>query len=101
MLPPMSADDIVELFVSKSVYHRNYRKLFPRARNFTALESWLKQEDDGPMDSDIWDEEKGLYSFGDLERLLDKLEKVKKSKRKADDEGKKSHKKLKKGSNRV
>ena len=97
-LPLVTADDIYELFVSKTVYHRNYKKSFPRARKFSVLESWLDQEEDAVMDDDLWDEVKSVYTFADLDRLLDKLEKkkVKKGKRKAEDEGvEKSHKKKK------
>jgi len=95
--PPVSADDIIELFVSKSVFHRNYRKLFPRAEKFPVLKAWLEQGSNAPLDSDV----KSLYTFLDLQKNLEGLEKkVKKGKRKADNGGGegKSHKKSKKAS---
>jgi hypothetical protein len=97
-LPPVTADDIVELFVSKSVWHGNYKKQFPRVRQFPIVEAWLEQEDEAPADADVWNEVKCLYTFADLKDLLDMKEK--KGKRKADnsDKGKKSHKKSKKTS---
>jgi hypothetical protein len=95
------ADDIVELFVSKTVFYRSYQRLFPRASHFAELKAWLEQASDAPSDGDVWDNVKSIYTFADLEKILEKLEKkVKKAKRKADDDGAegKSHKKTKKAS---
>ena len=97
--PPISIDDIMELFVSKTVFHRNYWKLFPLVTKFPALEAWLEQGSDAPLDGDVWVDVKTVYTFADLQKNLERLEKkVKKGKRKADDDGGegKSHKKLKK-----
>jgi len=97
----ITADTIIELFVSKTVYHRNYKKLFPRVSQFPDLVSWLEQEEEGPSAMDVWGVDKSFYTFVDLERLLDKLEekKEKKGKRKAENSGEgKSHKKAKKAS---
>jgi hypothetical protein len=97
----VSADDIVELFVSKTVFHRNYKKLFPRAQKFPALKAWLDASEDAPSDGDVWDNVKSVYTFVDLQRNLEGLEKrEKKGKRKADDgnDERKSHKKFKKAS---
>ena len=95
------ADDIVELFVSKTVFHRSYQRLFPQASNFPELKAWLEQGLDAPSDRDVWDNVKSIYTFADLEKILERLEKkVKKAKRKADEEGAegKSHKKTKNAS---
>ena len=71
--PPVSADDIVELFVSKTVYHRNYRKLFPQVQKFPVLKAWLEGADNAPLDSDVWDNVKGVYTFADLQKNLEGL----------------------------
>jgi hypothetical protein len=82
-----SSDELVEVFVSKSVWHANYSKLFPKARGFPAVLKWLEHGHDLPSNMDIFGVEKQSYSFRDLREVLDDLEVIRttKGKRKAKD----------------
>jgi hypothetical protein len=111
-----ATDELVEVFVSKSVWHQNYTKVFPSAKTFPKVLAWLEQpynkldsDDDGDSSAfnvQIFGVNKTLYKFKDLKDVVKKLEKRReKRKRKDEDEGsndevvvEKSHKKSKKAS---
>jgi hypothetical protein len=82
-----SSDELIEIFVSKSVWHAKYSKLFPKVRGFPEVQKWLEHGHDSPSNLDVFGVEKQSYSFKDLHKLLDDLEliRVKKGKRKAKD----------------
>lgn len=67
-LDPVSSDELIEIFVSRSVYRANYVKLFPQARNYPELLAWLK----GDLESgvDIFGLQKSVYTFKDLRMVL-------------------------------
>jgi hypothetical protein len=102
MLNQPTSDEIIEIFVSKSVWHANYSKLFPRARNFEVVLQWLEHGHNSPSNVDVFGVEKQFYSFKDLRDVLDKLELacMKKGKRKgrSDEGGQKKKQKVASGS---
>jgi hypothetical protein len=103
-LDPVSADDLVEIFVSKSVYHANYSKLFGKAQEYPQIMSWLRNDNDCSSSYDVFGVQKSLYTFRDLKAVLEGLdpksgESSGKGKRKAgDDDGGRERKKSKKAS---
>jgi hypothetical protein len=80
-----SADELVEVFVSKSVWHRNY-KLFARAKEFPLLIQWLEGGENGPTDMEIFGYAHATYTFPDLRNYFANADTVGKGKRKADDD---------------
>jgi hypothetical protein len=92
--------DIIECFVSKSVWHEKYNRYFPKIWKYPRVLQWLEGTEDGPEGLDIFGIEKPSYSFADLKDVIDELEKnSKKGKKRArDDEGDENVKKVKKTS---
>jgi hypothetical protein len=96
----LPTDDLVEVFVSRSVFHASYQKLFSRAQEHPQILAWLLNDHDSPSSYDIFGVQKSVYTFRDLKRVLDSADgggSSSKGKRKASDEdGGKERKKLKK-----
>jgi hypothetical protein len=53
--------DVVEVFMSKSVYHRNPSKIFPLVPNYPLMEQWLLNTDDAPSTAKVWKGKKQTY----------------------------------------
>ena len=66
--PNSTNDDVVEVFVSKSVYFRNHAKVFPLLVHYPAMVQWLENEDGAPADSVVWGNER--HSFDGLKKIL-------------------------------
>jgi len=113
VLKSPSNDELIEVFVSKSVWYTNYVKVFPVAKTHPLLFEWLEKPYDVVNGNDnaselnvaVFGVDKSTYTFNDLKMAVATLEKARekkgKGKRKAEsnaDEGKKAHKKLKKAS---
>jgi hypothetical protein len=84
--------DIIECFVSKTVWHSKYTAFFPRIKLYPELLGWLESRPNARDGMGIFGFEKTAYSFSDLKAVmaaLDKLDKRAKGKgkRKARDEG--------------
>jgi hypothetical protein len=79
--------ELIEVFVSKSVWHSSYSKLFPKVKNFALLQKWLENAKDAPSSLDVFGAEKQTYTFKDLKDVLETLEaaRAKKGKRKGSD----------------
>jgi hypothetical protein len=78
--------ELIEVFVSKSVWHGSYSKLFPKVKTFPPLKKWLEGGPDAPSNMDVFGVEKQLYTFKDLKDVLENLEeRAKKTKRKVSD----------------
>ena len=99
-LEPVSTDDLIEIFVSKSVYHASYQKLFSKAQEYPQIIAWLLNDHDSPTSYDIFGLQKSVYTFKDLKAVLESLDaSSSKGKRKAsDDDGERERKKSKKAS---
>jgi hypothetical protein len=94
-LGPITNDELIEIFVSKSVYHANYPKLFTRASDHPAILAWLKNEDGAPTGLEVFGEQKFSYTFRDLKGVLDAGKEKRKS---TEDDGERIKKKSKKSS---
>jgi len=51
-------DDIVEVFMSKSVYFKYHAKIFPLLDHYPAMKKWLENADGVPADSHVWGDER-------------------------------------------
>lgn len=70
----LTADELVEIFVSRSVWHASYRKLFPKVQSYPALLQWLENTSDGPSNVEVFGVEKQSYTFKDLQNFFDASE---------------------------
>jgi hypothetical protein len=94
-LGPITNDELIEVFVSKSVYHASYPGLFTKACNHPAILAWLKNEDGAPTGLEVFGRQKSLYTFRDLKGVLDAGKEKRKS---TEDDGERTKKKSKKSS---
>jgi hypothetical protein len=102
-LDPVLNDELIEIFVSKSVYHANYAKLFPQVHHYPQLLAWLKGDSESGVD--IFGFQKSAYTFKDLKMVLEEpgsggngSSSRGKGKRKVDDDDAKDEKKKSKKS---
>jgi len=94
-LGKVSMETIHGIFISRSVWHGTYCKLFPKAMCHPHLVRWLENKRDALPSHEIFGVSKQCYSFKDLGDLLGSLEvKRKRSRESSEDRG--SHKKRKK-----
>jgi hypothetical protein len=85
------SEDLIEVFISRSAFFKNYLPHFPRVPDYPDLQRWLKNEENVPTDLEAWCIQKNIYTFKDLEEFLDRMEEKKES------GGKKANKSNKKG----
>jgi hypothetical protein len=83
-------EDIVEVFISKSAFFKNYQPYFPHIENHPSLHRWLKNDANPPSDIEAWGVAKNVYMFRDLKDYLDRASKKEKQ---GVQEGSSSHKK--------
>ena len=80
--------DVVEVFMSKSVYHRAPSKIFPSVPNYPLMEKWLLNTDDAPSAVEVWRGKSQTYEH--LQEILKSyLEQEGKSGSSSDRKGKK------------
>ena len=79
------SEEVMEIFVSKTVWHSKYLRLFLMVKDHPHLMKWLENTPDAPANTDIFGVEKNAYSFKDLASFIEKAGKVasKKGKRTA------------------
>lgn len=65
--------DIIEIFISKSVYYRSYPTTFGKMDQHPRLRRWLEDENDTPSDYSVWGFTRAP-NFGDLTRYLSEPE---------------------------
>ena len=70
-LKTLTSDELVEIFVSQSVWHASYRKLFPKVKDHADLLEWLENKPDGSSNVEVFGVEKQFYTFKDLQKFLD------------------------------
>jgi len=63
--------DIISIFKGKTQWHLTYMKVFPKVSNYSAMVSWLEDQDDKLSDVEIWGVAKPSYGFSDLMQWLD------------------------------
>ena len=78
----LTGADIIQLFISKSYFHSHYKKYFSKVSNYPDMVDWLEGSPNAPSDEDLWGEEKGNYTFKDLEKFIGEHEKKKMMKKK-------------------
>jgi hypothetical protein len=66
-----SATDLIEVFVSKSMWFSHYKPAFPKVADYPEMVKWLENSDDKGTDLEVWGVEKGSYSLLDLRRFVD------------------------------
>ena len=85
-----STTDLIEVFVSKSMWFSHYKPAFFKVANYSEMVKWLEDSDDKGTDLEVWGVEKGSYSLVDLRKFVDNgtlAEKKGKGKKKAVSEG--------------
>ena len=87
--------DIIDKVVSKSMWYSHHRKLFSKIAQYPDMQKWLRGDDDAPPSYDIWGEEKGSYTWGDLAQWLEEKGKRGKAKQGKAKEGKAKEEKAK------
>jgi hypothetical protein len=83
-------ENLIEVFISKSAFFKNYLPLFPQVQDYPLLHLWLKNAEDVPSDMEAWGEQKNVYMFKDLEDFFVRMEKKGKAGGKAGGSGGKS-----------
>ena len=87
-----SSTDIVECFVSKTMWFTYYRPAFSKVARYPVMVKWLENEIDPPSGLEAWGLEKSTYTFKDLMEFVSNdgvLEEAKDmGKRKAKSDGK-------------
>jgi hypothetical protein len=82
-----TSEELIEIFVSRSIWHGSYCVTFSRTLAFPDVVMWLEKDPDALSNVAIFGVEKHVYTFSDLKGLLDRLEgkrsKKSKGKRKA------------------
>lgn len=68
--------DIVEVFVSKSVWFQHYHTNFSKLSGYPIMMKWMEGGDEAPRDWDVWGFARQSYSFKDLKHYLSKPEEV-------------------------
>jgi hypothetical protein len=68
--PQPTATDIIEIFISKSMWHQYYVGLFSNISKYPDMVEWLEDGEDSPSSVDVWGFQKTSYSFADLKKWL-------------------------------
>jgi hypothetical protein len=66
-----SSMDLIEVFVSKSMWFSHYKPAFSKVADFPEMVLWLEDSDEKGTDLDVWGAEKGTYSLMDLCKFVD------------------------------
>lgn len=73
-----SQTDIINLFVAKTTWYKEYSNRIPAAERHEVMRGWLAEESDCVDDEELWGEKKDKYTITDLEKWLDLKDGVKK-----------------------
>jgi len=63
-----TSTDVVEVFLSTTVFHRTYSKIFPSVPRYPLMEKWLLNADGAPTAAEIWKGRKQTYE--NLDQIL-------------------------------
>lgn len=61
---------VIELFVSKSMWHKYYKPLFGQAHNHADMEKWLQNAENKLSSVVVWGIQKSQYNFVDLDNYF-------------------------------
>ena len=67
-------NQIIEIFISKSVWFKHYAPFFPKLDRFPQMLKWLEGGDDAPADEATWGHFRTSYSFSDLKHYFGRPE---------------------------
>jgi hypothetical protein len=70
-----TGENLIEVFISKSAFFKNYIPLFPQVHDHPLLHLWLKNDEDVPSDMEAWGVQKNVYMFRDLEDYFVRMKK--------------------------
>lgn len=62
--------DLIEIFISKSMWHEHYRTNFKNVAQYPLMVQWLEGGDNKPGDLEVWGIAKTSYTFKDLSAWL-------------------------------
>jgi hypothetical protein len=69
--PLPTATDIIEIFISKSMWHQYYVAFFSNISKYPDMVEWLEEDgEDRPSSVDLWGFQKTSYTFADLKKWL-------------------------------
>ena len=60
--------EISGIFVSKSAFFSNHKRVFPNVTFYPEMEKWLLNGDDAPEDAEVWGNAK--HTFDNLDKIL-------------------------------
>jgi hypothetical protein len=64
-------DELIEVFMSKSVWHEKYKKAFVDVEaNHRKLFKWLERKKGAPTGQELFGVEQNTYTYHDLERYF-------------------------------
>ena len=59
-------EDVIEIFVAKSTWYKQYVPAFKPLSNYPAMRNWLDETEDAPSGEDLFGVDKPLYTITDL-----------------------------------
>ncbi|KAG6904146.1 hypothetical protein DXG01_012275, partial [Tephrocybe rancida] len=62
--------DVIEIFVSRSMWFDSYRPTFSKVHTYPTMVAWLEDEADAPGNLEAWGVERAKYTFKDLAEFL-------------------------------
>ena len=66
-----TATDLIEIFISKSMWHQYYVALFSNISRYPDMVEWLGEDgEDRPSSVDVWGFQKNSYTFAHLKKWL-------------------------------
>jgi len=66
-----SSTNLIEIFLSKSMWFSHYKPAFSKVSNYPLMIEWLENRDDKPSDLEVWGVEKAYYSLTDLRKFVE------------------------------
>jgi hypothetical protein len=66
-----SSTELMEVFVSKSMWFSHYKPAFSKVANYPQMVDWLEGGDEKGSDLEVWGVEKSSYSLLDLRKFVD------------------------------
>jgi hypothetical protein len=73
-----SQTEIINLFVAKTTWYKEYSNRIPAAERHEEMRGWLAEESGCADDEELWGERKDKYTITDLEKWLDLKDGLKK-----------------------
>ncbi|KAF8344786.1 hypothetical protein F5887DRAFT_885727 [Amanita rubescens] len=62
--------EIVHLFIGKTMWHKDFTKIFPQVSKYPEMKKWLNDDEDAMSTIDIWGREKASFNFQDFRRWI-------------------------------